>query len=62
VLESTVQQLNQRVQGTEKFWCSAGAESIVPLRADYRSDDRPLDDFFQQRQRHATGQRRYRAA
>lgn len=62
VMESTVKQMNRRVKGTEKFWCSAGAEAIVQLRGDYLSDDKPLDDFFQQRQQNASGQRRYRTA
>jgi hypothetical protein len=60
VMESTVKQMNQRVKGTEKFWCASGAEAIVQLRADYLSDDEPLDDFFERRQRDATGQRPYR--
>lgn len=60
VMESTVKQMNQRVKGTEKFWCAEGAEAIVQLRADYLSDGEPLDDFFQQRQQNATGQRPYR--
>ena len=60
VMESTVKQMNQRVKGTEKFWCAEGAEAIVQLRADYLSDDQPLDDFFEQRQQNATGQRPYR--
>lgn len=60
VMESTVKQMNQRVKGTEKFWCAEGAEAIVQLRADYLSDDAPLDDFFERRQRDATGQRPYR--
>jgi hypothetical protein len=60
LMESTVKQVNRRVKGTEKFWCGSGAEAIVQLRADYLSDDQPLDDFFQQRQRHASGQRPYR--
>lgn len=62
VMESTVKQMNQRVRGTEKFWCSEGAEAIVQLRADYLSDDQPLDGFFQRRQRDASGQRPYRRA
>jgi hypothetical protein len=62
LMESTVKQMNQRVKGTEKFWCGEGAEAIVQLRADYLSDDQPLDDFFEQRQHNASGQRRYRAA
>jgi hypothetical protein len=60
VMESTVKQMNQRVKGTEKFWCSEGAEAIVQLRADYLSDGEPLDDFFEQRQANASGQRPYR--
>jgi hypothetical protein len=57
VREVTVKQVNRRVKGTEKFWCGDGAEAIVPLRADYLSDDQPLDDFFEQRQQDASGQR-----
>src|SRR5262249_52423408 len=34
--------------------------AIVPLRADHLSDDAPLEQFFQQRQANATGQRPYR--
>ena len=37
-----------------------GAEAILQLRADYLSDDEPLEDFWQRRQAAATGQRRYR--
>jgi hypothetical protein len=60
VMESVVKQMNQRVKGSEKFWCQEGAEAIVQLRADHLSDDAPLEAFFQQRQDNATGQRRYR--
>lgn len=60
VMESTVKQMNYRVKGSEKFWCQQGAEAIVQLRADHLSDNAPLEQFFQQRQAHATGQRRYR--
>jgi hypothetical protein len=59
-VESTVKQINYRVKGTEKFWTEQGAEAILQLRADYLSDDEPLDDFWQRRQAAATGQRRYR--
>jgi hypothetical protein len=62
VMESAVKQMNQRVKGTEKFWCSEGAEAIVQLRADHLSDGEPLDAFFQQRQENATGQRTHRRA
>jgi len=62
LMESTVKQVNRRVKGTEKFWCGEGAEAILQLRVDYLSDDQPLDDFFEKRQREATGQRPYRRA
>jgi hypothetical protein len=59
-VESTVKQINYRVKGTEKFWTEQGAEAILQLRADYLSDDDPIEDFWQRRQAAATGQRRYR--
>ena len=59
-VESTVKQINYRVKGTEKFWTEEGAEAILQLRADYLSDDEPMDDFWRRRQAAATGQRRYR--
>jgi hypothetical protein len=59
-VESTVKQINYRVKGTEKFWTDQGAEAILQLRADYLSDDEPMEDFWQRRQEAATGQRRYR--
>ncbi len=61
-VESAVKQFNQRVKGTEKFWTEAGAEAMLQLRADYLSDDQPLDEFWQRRQATATGQRPYRRA
>jgi hypothetical protein len=60
--ESAVKQINHRVKGTEKFWCEAGAEAILQLRADYLSETHPLVRFWQQRQQTATGQRCYRCA
>jgi hypothetical protein len=59
-VESTVKQINYRLKGTEKFWSEAGAEALLQLRADYLSDDEPMEDFWQRRQEAATGQRRYR--
>jgi hypothetical protein len=59
-VESTVKQINYRVKGTEKFWTEQGAEAILQLRADYLSDDEPMEEFWQRRQAAATGQRRYR--
>jgi hypothetical protein len=61
-IESTVKQINYRVKGTEKFWTEEGAEAILQLRADYLSDDEPMEDFWQRRQAAATGQRPYRRA
>lgn len=60
--ESAVKQINHRVKGTEKFWCEAGAETILQLRADYLSETQPLVRFWQRRQQTATGQRCYRCA
>jgi hypothetical protein len=59
-VESTIKQINYRVKGTEKFWTEEGAEAILQLRADYLSDDEPMEDFWQRREAAATGQRRYR--
>lgn len=59
-VESLMKQINQRVKGTEKFWCEEGAEDILQLRADLLSDDRPLDAFWERRQASETGQRRYK--
>jgi len=61
-VESAVKQFNQRVKGTEKVWSEEGAESILQLRADYLSDDKPLEGFWQRREASETGQRRYRRA
>ena len=61
-MESLMKQINQRVKGTEKFWCEQGAEPILQLRGDLLSDGRPLDDFWERRQASETGQRRYRPA
>jgi hypothetical protein len=59
-IESEIKRINQRVKGTEKFWSEEGAEWILQLRADYLSDDKPMDAFWQKRQAEETGQRRYR--
>ena len=59
-MESAVKQINQRVKGTEKFWTEQGAEAMLQLRADLRSDDQPLDAFWQRRQQQTSGQRPYR--
>lgn len=59
-VESTVKQINYRVKGTEKFWSEEGAEALLQLRADYLSEEEPMERFWRQRQAEATGQRRYR--
>jgi hypothetical protein len=61
-MESLMKQINQRVKGTEKFWCGEGAQAILQLRGDILSDDRPLDGFWDRRQASESGQRRYRRA
>ena len=61
-VESTVKQFNRRVKGTEKFWSEAGAEAILPLRADYLSETEPLETFWKEREEGATGRRSYRRA
>jgi hypothetical protein len=61
-VESAVKQFNQRLKGTEKFWSEEGAEAMLQLRADYLSDDKPLEAFWERRQAQQTGQRPYRSA
>ena len=60
LMESTVKQVSRRVKGTEKFWSSAGGETMLRLRAESLSDDQPLRHHLQNRARHATGTRSYR--
>jgi hypothetical protein len=61
-MESVMKQINQRVKGTEKFWCEQGAEAVLQLRGDLLTDNRPLDDFWQRREASQSGQRPYRQA
>ena len=61
-MESLMKQINQRVKGTEKFWCEQGAEAVLQLRGDVLSDDRPLDAFWERREASQSGQRPYRRA
>jgi hypothetical protein len=61
-VESAVKQFNYRVKGTEKFWAEDGAEEMLQLRADFLSDDNPLEAFWERRAANSTGQRRYRKA
>ena len=60
VMESTVKQIGRRVKGTEKFWSEEGVEAVMQLRADYLSDDEPMEQFWQQRADRMTGQRTYK--
>lgn len=61
-VESAVKQFNQRVKGTEKFWSESGAEALLMLRSDYISSTNPLDQFWEDRQKKATGQANYKIA
>jgi hypothetical protein len=38
-VESTIEQINRRVKGSEKFWLEGGAEAILQLRAAQLSQD-----------------------
>src|SRR5712692_1545231 len=58
-MESLMKQINQRVKGTEKFWCTEGAEAVLQLRGDMLSDNQPLDAFWERREASQTGLRRY---
>jgi hypothetical protein len=60
LMESMVKQVSRRVKGTEKFWSSAGGETILRLRAESLSDDKPLRRHLQSRARYAIGTRSYR--
>ena len=56
-VESTIKQINYRVKASEKFWSTAGAETVLQLRADYLSETLPMDRFWTDRQASSTGQR-----
>lgn len=58
-IESTVKQINRRVKGTEKFWKSAGAESLLQLAADDLSETKPLAAYWRDRPHRASGRRHY---
>jgi hypothetical protein len=57
IIESTVKQIGRRVKGSEKFWTEEGAEALLQLRADYLSDDEPMEHFWTRRAERMTGQR-----
>ena len=59
LMESTVKQVSRRVEGTEKYWSSAGGEAILRLRGEYLSEDSPMRSYWTNRSLHATGTRAY---
>lgn len=61
-IESTIKQINRRVKGTEKFWNSPGAESLLQLTADDLTASQPLRQFWTDREQKVTGQRHYSTA
>lgn len=61
-IESTIKQINQRIKGSEKFWCRLSGEAVLQLRADSISDTRPLTGFWQRWQAQQTGSNRYQTA
>lgn len=62
LMESTVKQVSRRVKGSEKYWSSSGGEAILRLRGEYLSEDDPMQAYWQQRPRQASGTRAYRPA
>ena len=45
-MESAIKVINQRVEGSEKFWSELGAEAILQLRADYQSETDIMSRFW----------------
>jgi len=45
---SAIKQLNRRGKGTEKFWVSGGAESMLPVRATILSADGRAERYANQ--------------
>lgn len=60
LMESTVKQVSRRVKGTEKYWSSPGSEVMLRLRGEYLSDANPMQSYWTNRSRRATGTRAYR--
>jgi len=61
-IEATVKQVNYRVKGSEKFWAQEGGEALLQLRGDQLSDTAPLDVYWVNRPKKATGTRSYATA
>jgi hypothetical protein len=59
-VESVIKLINQRVEGSEKFWSEPGAEAILQLRADYMSETEIMSDFWSERETQAPARRAYR--
>ncbi len=60
LMESMVKQVSRRVKGSEKYWSRAGGEVMLRLRAEYLSDDEPMQAYWASRTRNANGTRTYR--
>lgn len=54
-MESTVQEMNRRIKGSEKFWSETGAEAMLQLKADTLCDSKPLETFWKERDDTRTG-------
>ncbi len=61
-IESTINQVNQRVKGSEKVWAVKGGNGLLPLRGDQLSDTQPLATYWATHPHHATGTREYKIA
>jgi hypothetical protein len=46
-VESTLEQLNRRAKGTEKFWLEGGAEALLQLRAAPLSADGTAQRYWE---------------
>ena len=63
-VESTIQLINRRIKGTEKFWLEGGAEAVLQLRAAYLSEDDRAERYWSRPRPYAraAGQGRLRPA
>jgi hypothetical protein len=61
-IESTIKLLNQRIKGSEKFWCRRSGDAVLQLRADCLSDSKPLEPFWLRWQAKQNGSNCYRIA
>ena len=56
-VESVIEMMNKRVEGSERFWPEPGAESILQLRADDRGEAETMSRFWLERQAQASSHR-----